>query len=136
MIDLKGRTGLVTGGTMGVGLAIARSLAEAGANIVLHGLKADSSAAEAVAGIQQFGVECHLVTVDLADPTEEAVDALYESVFAACGDIDILVSNAGTYREPDFLEIDFETFERTMRLNVFSHFFLIQKFVRLVSRRD
>ena len=130
MIDLKGRTGLVTGGTMGVGLAIARSLAEAGANIVLHGLKADSSAAEAVAGIQQFGVECHLVTVDLADPTEEAVDALYESVFAACGDIDILVSNAGTYREPDFLEIDFETFERTMRLNVFSHFFLIQKFAR------
>jgi glucose 1-dehydrogenase len=130
MIDLKGRTALVTGGTMGVGLAVARSLAEAGAKIVLHGLESDSSAAEAVSGIQQFGVECQLVTADLAAPTEDAVDALYEAALAACGDIDILISNAGTYREPDFLEIDFATFERTMRLNVFSHFFLIQKFAR------
>ncbi|MFT5327426.1 MAG: glucose 1-dehydrogenase [Planctomycetaceae bacterium] len=130
MIELKGRMALVTGGTMGVGLAIASSLAEAGANIVLHGLESDSLATEAVLGIQQFGVECQLVTADLAAPTEEAVDALYESALTACGDIDILISNAGTYREPDFLAIDFATFERTMRLNVFSHFFLIQKFAQ------
>ena len=38
MIDLKGRTALVTGGTMGVGRSIAKSLAEAGSNVVLHGL--------------------------------------------------------------------------------------------------
>ena len=130
MIDLKGRIAMVTGGTMGVGLAIASSLAEAGANIVLHGLESDSLATEAVLGIQQFGVECQLVTADLAASTEEAVDALYESALTACGDIDILISNAGTYREPDFLAIDFATFERTMRLNVFSHFFLIQKFAQ------
>jgi glucose 1-dehydrogenase len=130
VIDLKGRTALVTGGTMGVGLAIARSLAEAGANIVLHGLKSDSSAGEAVACIQEFGVECGLVTGDLTQPTEDAVDALVEESFAVSGLIDILISNAGTYREPDFLEIDFPTFERTMRLNVYSHFFLIQRFAQ------
>jgi len=130
MFDLNGRTALVTGGTMGVGLAIAKSLSEAGANIVLHGLASDSSAAEAVLEIQNVGVECQLVTADLAGPTEEAVDALCESAFVTCGDIDILISNAGTYREPDFLEIDYPTFERTMRLNVASHFFLIQKFAQ------
>ncbi len=130
MIDLKGRTALVTGGTMGVGLAIARSLAEAGANIVLHGLKPDFSAGEAVACIQEVGVECGLVTGDLAESTEVAVDSLLEESFAVSGHIDILISNAGTYCEPDFLEIDFPTFERTMRLNVYSHFFLIQRLAR------
>ena len=45
-------------------------------------------------------------------------------------DIDILISNAGTYSEPDFLDIDFATFDRTMKLNVYSHFFLIQQFAR------
>ncbi len=130
MIDLKGRTALVTGGTMGVGLAIARSLAEAGASIVLHGLKPDSSAVEAVSCIREFGVECGLVTGDLAESTEVAVDSLLEESFAVSGHIDILISNAGTYCEPDFLEIDFPTFERTMRLNVYSHFFLIQRFAR------
>ncbi|NQV27375.1 MAG: SDR family oxidoreductase [Rhodopirellula sp.] len=130
MIDLKGRTALVTGGTMGVGLSIAESLAEAGANIVLHGLASDSVADAAVSGIRKLGVHCELVTADLSAPTEVAVDALCEAAVAVSSDIDILISNAGTYREPDFLEIDFPTFERTMRLNVFSHFFLIQRFAR------
>jgi glucose 1-dehydrogenase len=45
-------------------------------------------------------------------------------------DLDILISNAGTYREPDFLEINYDQFDRTMRLNVYSHFFLVQTFAR------
>ena len=130
MINLKGRTALVTGGTMGVGQAIAASLAQAGANIVLHGLEEDSSSKQAVSTIARLGVSCQLVTADLAAPTEQAVEGLFEQAISARGDIDILISNAGTYREPDFLEIDLATFERTMRLNVYSHFFLIQKFAR------
>lgn len=130
MIDLKGRTALVTGGTMGVGHAISKSLAEAGANVVLHGLVDDSVAREAVDAVRESGGECQFVTADLAAPTEQAVTGLFEAATSAGGNIDILISNAGTYCEPDFLEIDFATFERTMRLNVFSHFFLIQKFAQ------
>lgn len=130
MIDLKGRTALVTGGTMGVGHAIAKSLSEAGADVVLHGLVDDEAARRSVGAVQKFGGDCHLVTADLAAPTEEAVGELFEAATSACGDIDILVSNAGTFREPGFLEIDYATFERTMRLNVASHFFLIQKFAQ------
>ncbi|MDA0284533.1 MAG: SDR family NAD(P)-dependent oxidoreductase [Planctomycetota bacterium] len=130
MITLKGHTALVTGGTRGVGRAIAESLAQAGANIVLHGLQADSTAEEAVSAIRRLNVECQLVTANLAAPTEEAVDALFTQSISASADIDILISNAGTYCEPDFLGIDFATFEKTMRLNVFSHFFLIQRFAR------
>jgi len=130
MISLEGRTALVTGGTLGVGRAIAESLADAGADLVIHGLTEDESALEAVTGIRSRGVDCRLVTGDLAGPTEEAVDALFDQAIAANEDIDIVMSNAGTYSEPDFLEIDMATFERTMRLNVFSHFFLIQRFAR------
>ena len=130
MIDLKGRTALVTGGTMGVGHAIAKSVSQAGANVVLHGLIDDATAREAVGSVRELGGDCQLVTADLAASTEQAVGELFEAAMSACGDIDILISNAGTYREPDFLEIDYLTFERTMRLNVASHFFLIQKFAR------
>jgi glucose 1-dehydrogenase len=130
MIDLKGRTALVTGGTMGVGHAIAKSLAQAGANVVLHGLADDAAARESVNAVSESGGDCQLVTADLAAPTEEAVAELFAAATSACGNIDVLISNAGTYREPGFLEIDYPTFERTMRLNVASHFFLIQKFAR------
>lgn len=130
MIELKGRTALITGGTMGVGHSIAKSVAEAGAGVVLHGLFDDAAARDAVVSISETGVHCQLVTADLSAPTDEAVDKLFDAAVSACGDIDILISNAGTYCEPDFLEIDFSTFERTMRLNVFSHFFLIQKFAQ------
>tara|TARA_R110002072_G_scaffold155657_3_gene306126 strand:- start:8674 stop:9462 length:789 start_codon:yes stop_codon:yes gene_type:complete len=136
MIDLSGCTALVTGGTMGVGHAIAKSLAQAGANVVLHGLVDDQSARQSVEEVRGFGVDCRLVTTDLSAPTEEAVEELFDASTSACGEIDILISNAGTYREPDFLEIDFPTFERTMRLNVYSHFFLIQRFARRWVERE
>ena len=129
MINLKGRTALITGGTMGVGQAIANSLGAGGADVVLHGLFDDAAARESVEAVNELGVDCKLVTADLAAPTEDAVAGLFEAATSACGEIDILISNAGTYREPDFLKIDYPAFERTMRLNVASHFFLIQKLI-------
>ncbi|MBI1312370.1 SDR family oxidoreductase [bacterium] len=130
MISLFGHTALVTGGTLGVGRAIGEQLARCGSNIVLHGLQRDAAAEDAQAAIQSLGVDCHLVTGDLSGPTEEAVAALVDRATSAADSIDILISNAGTYREPDFLEIDFATFDRTMKLNVYSHFFLIQALAR------
>lgn len=130
MISLSGRTALVTGGTLGVGRSIAELLARCGANIVLHGLHRDATAEEAQAAIQSHGVDCHLVTGDLSGPTDGAVAALVEQATQSADGIDILISNAGTYREPDFLKVDFATFDRTMKLNVYSHFFLIQAFAR------
>ncbi len=130
MFDLKGHTALVTGGTLGVGRAIAEALAKAGANIVLHGLHDDELAQDALRSLRAIGVEAQLVTGDLSGPTEPAIDQLVAAALAARSDIDLLVSNAGTYREPPFLEMDFEAFDRTMKLNVYSHFFLVQRFAR------
>lgn len=130
MISLSGHTALVTGGTLGVGKAIARQLAQCGADIVLHGLHDDAAAAEACDDIRSVGVNCHMVSGDLSGPTDKAVADLVRQATAAADGIDILISNAGTYREPDFLDVDVATFDRTMKLNVYSHFFLIQAFAR------
>lgn len=130
MFDLTGHAALVTGGTLGVGRAIAEALARAGANIVLHGLRVDAEAQVALQSIRSLGVKADLVTGDLSGPTEAAVDQLVNAALAVRSDIDLLVSNAGTYREPAFLDMDFEAFDRTMKLNVYSHFFLVQRFAR------
>ena len=84
MIDLKGRTALVTGGTMGVGHSIAKSLAEAGANVVLHGLVDDLAARQSVEEVQNVGADCQLVTADLAGPTEAAVAELFDAAISVC----------------------------------------------------
>lgn len=130
MISLKGHTALVTGGTMGVGLAIASSLATAGCNLILHGLHADSAASAVVARIRQHGVTCELLAADLSEATNAGVESLFNQATAIAPALDILISNAGTYNEPDFLDVTLDQFDRTMRLNVYSHFFLVQQFAR------
>ena len=128
MNSLQGHTALVTGGTLGVGRAIATQLAACGADIILHGLHADAAAQDAVQHIRKQNVRCELITADLSGPTGEAVSSVFQAATASNPDIDILISNAGTYSEGRFLDMDLETFDRTMKLNVYSHFFLIQQF--------
>lgn len=115
---------------MGVGRAIATRLARSGADIVLHGLRDDEAAQETLAAIREQGVRGELITVDLTGPTDRVVATVFREVAATGLPIDILISNAGTYSEGEFLEMDLATFDRTMKLNVYSHFFLIQQFSR------
>lgn len=127
---LDGRTALITGGTQGVGAAIAEALAQSGCDIVLHGLR-DDDASRATKGIcERFGRKVNLICGDLAGPTAECVQSLYEQAMAVSNDISILVNNAGTFIDKPFLEMDLATYERTMRLNVASGYFLTQAFAR------
>ncbi|GIW96368.1 MAG: gluconate 5-dehydrogenase [Pirellulaceae bacterium] len=130
MIRLAGHAALVTGSSQGVGRAIALALAEAGADVVVHGLTQDALGQQTVEECRARGVQAALIEGDLAGPTEPCVDHVFRQALQANPKIDILVSNAGTYREGPFLEMDYATFEYTMRLNVFSHFFLVQRFAR------
>ncbi|MCA9151231.1 MAG: SDR family oxidoreductase [Planctomycetales bacterium] len=127
---LAGRCAFVTGATHGVGYAIALSLARAGADVVLHGLACDAQALAARDACAACGVNAHLITGDLSGPTTAAVSHVFDLATNALPDIDLFVSNAGTYADVPFLEMTVESFERTWRLNVASHFFLIQAFAR------
>lgn len=128
MIHLRGRTALITGSTQGVGRSIAEAFAKAGANVVLHGRKPDGG--EAVDNCRACGVQVAYVTGDLAAETIPAVDQLFAAALEAMPSIDILVNNAGTYIDKPYLEMDYATYEHTMRLNVAAPYFLTQRFAR------
>ena len=127
---LEGRTALITGGTQGVGAAIAIALAGAGANLVLHGLRDDDEAQKTLETCIAKGVSVNLVTSDLMVNTDQAVDRLAVSALEFQPTIDLLVNNAGAYIDKPFLEMDYATFDRTMRLNVAAGYFLTQYFAR------
>jgi gluconate 5-dehydrogenase len=129
-IDLHGRKALVTGATQGVGRAMAEALAEAGADVLIHGLNSDEMARDAVLTCRNSGVTAELATADLSGPSETSVPRLFDQAEAMMPGIDILVNNVGTFIDVPFLEMDFERFDYTMRLNVAAGYFLTQSFAR------
>jgi 2-dehydro-3-deoxy-D-gluconate 5-dehydrogenase len=90
--DLRGRVAVVTGGNGGIGLGMARGLAEAGAAVVVAARNREKSL-RAVAGLRDLGVEAEGIEVDVAD--EGSVEALVKATVARFGRLDILVNNAG-----------------------------------------
>jgi 3-hydroxybutyrate dehydrogenase len=116
-MSVKGKTAVITGSTSGIGLGIARSLAEAGANVVLNGRKAtDEARALRDAISREFGVTVTLVAADLSDP--DACAAL----IAQAGRCDILVNNAGIQHVDAIPEFPREKWDQILAVNLSSAF--------------
>ncbi|MEY2333344.1 glucose 1-dehydrogenase [Acidithiobacillus ferrianus] len=92
-LDLQGRRALVTGGSGGLGRAIAETLAAAGAQVAVHYRKGLDEAEAVVAAIRKHGGKAQAFQADVADPA--AVEKLLQAVEGAFGGLDILVNNAG-----------------------------------------
>ncbi|MBV9562748.1 MAG: SDR family oxidoreductase [Bradyrhizobium sp.] len=105
LFDLKGRVAIVTGGNGGIGLGIARGLADAGADIAVVGRNEEKSKA-AAAELAGRGVRAIAVTADVT--AKEAVAGMVDQVARELGRIDILVNNAGINirKPPHALEIE------------------------------
>lgn len=131
MIDLKGHSALITGSSKGIGKAIAIAYAQAGANVVIHGRSASAESDDTIKQCKTMGVRASFVSGDLSGPTESSVKEVFDAAIAAEPSLDILVNNAGQYFDVPFLEMTLERFEKTMRLNVASAYFLTQQFARL-----
>ncbi len=123
--NLEGRTALVTGGSRGLGLAMAGALGEMGAKVVISARKADELDA-AVAGLKQRGVAAVRVIGDLSRP--ENVSPFVDAVAAAAGaSIDILVNNAGGSWGAPAEEYPLEGWNKVMGLNLTGIFLLTQQ---------
>jgi enoyl-[acyl-carrier protein] reductase III len=134
MIDLTGKTALVTGSSRGIGRACALRLAEAGADVVINYVTSESSANELAREIQSLGRNVAVVKADVSE--KDDIDAMIEFVDQRFGKLDILVSNAATGGFRPMLAITQKNFESTMRTNVMSLIHLVQASVRLLQRSE
>ncbi|MHB1531085.1 glucose 1-dehydrogenase [Acidithiobacillus sp.] len=92
-IDLQGRRALVTGASGGLGQAIAKTLADAGAQVAVHYRKGQGEAEAVVAAIRKKHGKAQAFPADISDP--KAVEGLLQEIEKAFGGLDILVNNAG-----------------------------------------
>ncbi|GLQ55659.1 SDR family NAD(P)-dependent oxidoreductase [Devosia nitrariae] len=103
-LGLSGKVAVITGGTVGIGLAVAEGLAAEGASLVLVGRNEERGSAEATRIAEAFGVSTIAVAADVA--TAEGCDAVVSETHAAFGGADILINNAGTGSNETILEAD------------------------------
>ncbi|HEX9064256.1 MAG TPA: SDR family oxidoreductase [Streptosporangiaceae bacterium] len=128
MTTLPGKTALVTGGSRGIGRAIAERLAAEGASVVFSFLAAEREAAEVTAGVSAAGGVAHAVRADLGDP--ETALRLYDEAERLIGPLDILVNNAGVAPQGLIADLTGEDFDAVVRVNLTSPFMLIQQAAR------
>jgi enoyl-[acyl-carrier protein] reductase III len=134
MIDLTGKTALVTGGSRGIGRACALRLAEAGADIVINYVTSQSAAEEVAERIASMGPDVAVVKADVSQ--RDDVEAMIEFVAEKLGRLDILVSNAATGGFRPLLAITEKNFEATMKTNVMALIHLVQASVRMLERAE
>ncbi len=113
--DLTDRTALVTGATRGLGRAFARALAEAGADIIVHGRDADA-AAEVVTEIESLGRRAWIVLGDLTDRAN--VDRVVAEAIEVAGHLDILINNAGACIHRPALEVTDDEWSHVVDTNL------------------
>jgi len=113
---LEGKIALVTGGSRGIGAAIAKRLAADGANVAITYTKGADAAASVVKGIERSGRKAIAIQADATDA--DAVEAAVERTVATFGRLDILVNNAGTAIPKTFEETTLDELDRLIDINV------------------
>jgi NAD(P)-dependent dehydrogenase (short-subunit alcohol dehydrogenase family) len=125
---LAGKVALVTGGSAGIGLGIAKRFAEEGARVFITGRR-QSQLDEATASIGGNAAAIRGDTSNLAD-----LDRIYATIKTQAGRIDVLAVNAGVYEFGTFGEITEEHFDKTFNTNVRGLLFAVQKALPLLTK--
>jgi 3-oxoacyl-[acyl-carrier protein] reductase len=121
---LEGKTALITGGSRGIGAAIAKHLAGDGAKVVITYTKGADAAASVVKGIEGAGGKAIAVQADATNAA--AVQAAVEKTVATFGQLDVLVNNAGTAIPKRFEDATLEELDRLIDLNIRGTFIATQ----------
>ena len=127
---LKGKTAIVTGGTRGIGFAIARTYLENGANVAIAGSRQES-VEKALARLTDYEGRVMGIWPDLCDP--DAVAAAFNSVKERFGSLDILANNAGISSRTNLYDYTVEEFSKIMDLNVKAVFVCSQAAARIMK---
>jgi NAD(P)-dependent dehydrogenase (short-subunit alcohol dehydrogenase family) len=129
--QLEGKTALITGGALGIGLAVARRFAREGARVIL----ADRNGEGAAAAAAEIGENARAVTMDISD--EDAVAAAFAEVEAAGWAPDVVVANAGVQlfgQDAPAADLDLDVWRRTIDINLTGTFLTVKHAVRSMLR--
>lgn len=116
LFRLEGRSAIVTGGSKGLGLAMAAGLASAGANVMLVARNADQVQAASETIARDFGVQAVAYSADVTSP--EQVDSMIQAAVRSLGSIDILINSAGINIRGLIEDLTPDQFDTVMRTNV------------------
>jgi glucose 1-dehydrogenase len=130
---LKGQPALVTGANSGIGYAVAKALAAAGAPVVVNYVSDPPSAERVVDEIRTAGGEAMAIRADVSK--EDEVQAMFRKMFGAYGTIHILVNNAGLQRDARFVDMTLHDWEFVLSVNLTGQFLCAREAVREFLRR-
>jgi 3-oxoacyl-[acyl-carrier protein] reductase len=133
MVNLSGKTALVTGASRGIGRASALALAQGGAQVLVHYGRGKADAEGVAAQIRNAGGRAEVVASDLAAP--DGAHNLARQVRGIVGDrLDILVANAGVAKSANIEDTTVEDFDRLFAVNVRAPFFLVQQTLPILGK--
>ena len=124
----ENKTAVVTGGSRGIGLAIAKKLAEGGANIAVLYVGDESEGKAAKAELEQYGTKVEQYFCDVSD--FEKSKAVCEQVIADFGKVDFLINNAGITRDKLVLHMEESDFDAVINVNLKGTFNMIKHFYK------
>jgi len=134
LFDLTGKNALVTGGTHGIGMALATGLAEAGATIIVNDMFPDKLEASKEE-YAKIGIDIHTYVLNVTD--EEAVEKTIPVIEEEVGPIDILVNNAGIIKRIPILEMKADEFRQVLDVNLTGQFIMAKAVARgMVARKS
>ena len=128
MIDLTGKTALVTGGSRGIGRAIALRLATQGADVAFTYRGNAAAAADTAAAIEGMGRRALAIQADASQP--DTAETVVKTTLEAFGKIDILVNNAGVTRDDLIMRMTPEAWREVLETNLFGAFWMIKAVTR------
>ncbi|MCF7568857.1 gluconate 5-dehydrogenase [Sabulilitoribacter arenilitoris] len=133
LFDLKGKNALVTGSTHGLGMAMARGLGLAGANIIVNGNSSQDKIDKAVTEYKNEGINAVGFKFNVTNETE-VIDAIAK-IEAEVGQIDILINNAGIIKRTPLIDMEVEDFKQVIDVDLVSPFIVSKHVVPGMIKR-
>jgi 3-oxoacyl-[acyl-carrier protein] reductase len=122
MINFEGQVAIITGGSRGIGAAVAIYFSKAGSNIVITYTKNDKAAKDVVQKVKNNGKECLALKADIAE--EENANFVVKEALKKFGRIDVLVNNAGIWTYGKIGEMSQKIWQETMHINLDGMFYM------------
>ena len=130
---LKGKVALVTGGSRGIGRAIALKLAEQGADIIINYFRHGQAAEKTAKDIESMEVTAKVLKANVGDP--EKIDEMFDTIESSFGRLDIFINNAASGLPRSALDLDAKAWDWTMDINAKAFLFCTQRAVKLMEGR-